>query len=101
MLVDLTPMDITGRQAEEALGEANIVVNRNAIPFDQKPPRTASGLRLGTPSITSRGMGAEESRQIGRLILRVLGNIGSDSVKRDVRDEAMALCARFPAPGLS
>ena len=101
VLVDLTPMDITGRQAEEALGEANIVVNRNAIPFDQKPPRTASGLRLGTPSITSRGMGAEESRQIGRLILRVLGNIGSDSIKRDVRDEAMALCARFPAPGLS
>ena len=101
VLVDLTPMDITGRQAEEALGDANIVVNRNAIPFDQKPPRTASGLRLGTPSITSRGMGAEESRQIGRLILRVLGNIGSDSVKRDVRDEAMALCARFPAPGLS
>lgn len=100
VLVDLTPMDITGRQAEEALGEANIVVNRNAIPFDQKPPRTASGLRLGTPSITSRGMGAEESRQIGRLILRVLGNIGSDSVKRDVRGDAMALCARFPAPGL-
>ena len=101
VLVDLTPMDITGRQAEEALGVANIVVNRNAIPFDQKPPRTASGLRLGTPSITSRGMGAEESRQIGRLILRVLGNIGSDSVKRDVRGEAMALCARFPAPGLN
>ena len=101
VLVDLTPMDITGRQAEEALGGANIVVNRNAIPFDQKPPRTASGLRLGTPSITSRGMGAEESRQIGQLILRVLGNIGSDTVKRDVRGEAMALCARFPAPGLN
>ncbi len=101
VLVDLTPMDITGRQAEEALGEANIVVNRNAIPFDRKPPRTASGLRLGTPSITSRGMGAGESRQIGRLILRVLGNISSDTVKRDVRDEAMALCARFPAPGLN
>ena len=101
VLVDLTPMDITGRQAEEALGEANIVVNRNAIPFDQKPPRTASGLRLGTPSITSRGMGAEESRQVGRLILRVLGNLGSDSVKREVGDEARALCARFPAPGLN
>ena len=101
VLVDLTPVDITGRQAEEALGEANIVVNRNAIPFDQRPPRTASGLRLGTPSVASRGMGAEEARQIGRLILRVLGNIGSDAVKRDVRDEAMALCARFPAPGLN
>ena len=100
VLVDLTPMEITGRQAEEALGEANIVVNRNAIPFDQKPPRTASGLRLGTPSITSRGFGVEETRQVGRLILRALGNIGSDAVKGEVRDEAMGLCARFPAPGL-
>lgn len=101
VLVDLTPMDITGRQAEEALGEANIVVNRNAIPFDQKPPRTASGLRLGTPSIASRGMGVEEARQVGRLILRVLADLGNDSVKREVRDEAMELCARFPAPGLN
>ena len=100
VLVDLTPIDITGRQAEEALGEANIVVNRNAIPFDQKPPRTASGLRLGTPSITSRGMGVPESRQVGSLILRVLGNIDSDMVKGEVRDEALELCERFPAPGL-
>ena len=101
VLVDLTPMDITGRQAEEALGEANIVVNRNAIPFDKKPPRTASGLRLGTPSIASRGMGVEEARQVGRLILRVLANLDSDATKREVRDEVMELCARFPAPGLN
>ena len=100
VLVDLTPADITGRQAEEALGEANIVVNRNAIPFDQKPPRTASGLRLGTPSITSRGMGVQEARQVGRLILRVLGNLSSETTKRQVREEAMSLCDRFPAPGL-
>ena len=101
VLVDLTPMDTTGRQAEEALGEANIVVNRNAIPFDKKPPRTASGLRLGTPSIASRGMGVEEARQVGRLILRVLANLDSDATKREVRDEVMELCARFPAPGLN
>ncbi len=100
VLVDLTPIDITGRQAEEALGKANIVVNRNAIPFDQKPPRTASGLRLGTPSITSRGMGVEEARHVGRLILKVLASPQSDAVKREARDEAMGLCARFPAPGL-
>ena len=100
VLVDLTPIDITGRQAEEALGGANIVVNRNAIPFDQKPPRTASGLRLGTPSITSRGMGVEEARHVGRLILKVLASPQSDAVKREARDEAMGLCARFPAPGL-
>ena len=100
VLVDLTPIDITGRQAEEALGDANIVVNRNAIPFDQKPPRTASGLRLGTPSITSRGMGVEEARHVGRLILKVLAAPQSDAVKREARDEAMGLCAKFPAPGL-
>ncbi len=100
VLVDLTPADITGRQAEEALGEANIVVNRNAIPYDQKPPRTASGLRLGTPAITSRGMGEAEARHIGRLILRVLASPNSDSVKRSARDEALALCARHPAPGI-
>ena len=100
VLVDLTPIDITGRQAEEVLGDANIVVNRNAIPFDQKPPRTASGLRLGTPSITSRGMGVEETRHVGRLILKVLAAPQSDAVKREARDEAIGLCARFPAPGL-
>ena len=101
VLVDLTPMNITGRQAEEALSEANIVVNRNAIPYDQKPPRTASGMRLGTPSITSRGFGVEETKLVGRLILKVLGNPQSDAVKREARDEAMGLCARFPAPGLN
>lgn len=100
VLVDLTPMDITGRQAEEALGEANIVVNRNAIPYDQKPPRTASGMRLGTPSITSRGMGEAEARQIGRLILEVLAEPYSDSVKRHVRSQAINLCAIHPAPGI-
>ena len=100
VLVDLTPMGISGRQAEEALGEANIVVNRNAIPFDTLPPRTASGMRLGTPSITSRGMGAAEAREIGRLILDVLANIGSAAAKSRARQDAMALCARFPAPGI-
>lgn len=100
VLVDLTPMGITGRQAEEALGEANIVVNRNAIPYDEKPPRTASGMRLGTPSITSRGMGSGEARKIGRLILDTLADIGSDAVKRRVRGEALDLCMRFPAPGI-
>ena len=100
VLVDLTPMGISGRQAEEALGEANIVVNRNAIPFDKLPPRTASGMRLGTPSITSRGMGASEAREIGRLILDVLTNIDSAAAKSRARQDAMALCARFPAPGI-
>ncbi|MDA0769509.1 MAG: serine hydroxymethyltransferase [Chloroflexi bacterium] len=100
VLVDLTPMDITGRQAEESLGEANIVVNRNAIPYDQKPPRTASGMRLGSPAITSRGMGVDETRLIARLILRVLGNLGDESIVRQVRDQIIELCGRFPVPGI-
>ena len=100
VLVDLTPIGVTGRQAEEALGAANIVVNRNAIPYDTKPPRTASGIRLGTPSISSRGMGAAEARRIGRMILRTLADIDSDAVKSAVRDEARDLCERHPAPGL-
>ncbi len=100
VLVDLTPMNITGRQAEEALGAVNIVVNRNAIPYDEKPPRTASGMRLGSPAITSRGMGVSETKRIGQLILRILGNMGDDGVMREVRGEVIATCANFPVPGI-
>ena len=65
VLVDVTPLGITGRQAEESLGRANIVVNRNAIPYDSKPPRVASGMRLGTPSVTSRGFGPDRDGRAG------------------------------------
>ena len=100
VLVDLTPMNITGRQAEEALGAVNIVVNRNAIPYDEKPPRTASGMRLGSPAITSRGMGVKETKRIGQLILKMLANMGDDGIMREVRDEVIATCANFPVPGI-
>ncbi len=100
VLVDLTSLDLTGRQSEEALGGVDIVVNRNAIPYDPNPPRVASGLRLGSPSVTSRGFGTEEIRQVGRLILRTLSNIGDSSVEGEVRDEVHSLTERFPAPGL-
>ncbi|MCH8186891.1 MAG: serine hydroxymethyltransferase [Chloroflexi bacterium] len=100
LVVDVTPLDLTGRQAEEALGEANIVANRNAIPYDPKPPRVASGMRLGTPAITSRGFGIAEAAQVAALILRILANPGDDAVKREVRDEVLALAERFPVPGI-
>ena len=100
LVVDVTPLDLTGRQAEEALGEANIVANRNAIPYDTKPPRVASGMRLGTPAITSRGFGIAEAAQVAALILRILANPGDDAVKREVRDEVLALAERFPVPGI-
>ncbi|HJO83180.1 MAG: serine hydroxymethyltransferase [SAR202 cluster bacterium] len=100
VLVDLTPADITGRRAEEALGRANIVVNRNAIPYDSRPPRVASGVRLGTPAITSRGLMEEDSRGVGRLILRVLNGMGDESVENQVRDEVVEMSRRFPVPGI-
>ena len=100
VLVDLAPMDITGRQAEQALGEVNIVVNRNAIPYDPKPPRVASGMRLGTPAITSRGFGAAETAQVASLINRTLSNIGDAAVAGEVRDAVRDLAERFPVPGI-
>ena len=100
VMVDLTPMDITGRQAEEALGRANIVVNRNAIPFDPRPPRVASGVRLGTPAITTRGLKEEDAREVGRLILRVLQNLGDESIEDQVRDRVTEMSERFPVPGI-
>ena len=100
VLVDVTPLGITGRQAEEALGRVNIVANRNTIPYDPKPPRVASGLRLGTPAVTSRGFGTAEASRLGQLIARTLSNTGDDMVERGVRDEVLALAKRFPVPGI-
>ena len=100
-LVDLTPMQLTGKDAEEALSWVNIHVNRNAIPYDPNPPRVASGLRIGTPALSSRGMGPQEMVRIGKAILRALGNIGDPGVTREVRDEVADLTARFPVPGIT
>ena len=100
MLVDLTPLGVTGRQAERALESVDIVANKNAIPYDPQPPRTASGLRLGTPAITSRGMGEEDTRQVARLIVRTLNSINDDAAKSAIRDEVHHLSNRFPVPGL-
>ena len=100
VLVDLRPLHVTGRQAEEALGRANIVVNRNTIPYDPQPPRTASGVRLGTPAITSRGFKEADTRRVGELILRVLNDVGSESVQNRVRDEVLHVTRGFPVPGI-
>ena len=100
MLVDLTPLDITGRQAERALESVNIVANKNAIPYDPQPPRTASGLRLGAPAITSRGMDEDDARQVARLIIRTLSAGGDDAAKSVIADEVRHLAGKFPVPGL-
>ena len=100
VLVDLRPLGVTGRQAEESLGRANIVVNRNAIPYDPQPPRTASGVRLGSAAITSRGFGEDDARRVGELILRALGDVDDAATQARVREDVLAMVADFPVPGI-
>jgi glycine hydroxymethyltransferase len=87
---------ITGKAAEAALGKAGITVNKNAIPFDQNPPMVASGIRVGTPAITTRGMREPEMDLIGDLIARVLAAPDEDRVLGMVKTEVERLCAKFP-----
>lgn len=100
VLVDLTRAGITGNAAEKALDAAGITVNKNAIPFDPRPPQIASGIRLGTPAATSRGFGVREMQEVARLISRVLSNLGNEKVCEEVRQHVRDMCDRFPVPGL-
>ena len=96
MLVDVFVRGITGTQAEKALESSGITVNKNAIPFDTQPPMKASGIRIGTPAMTTRGMKEPEMEQIGTLIAEVLADAENDSVRERVRERVRALCERFP-----
>jgi glycine hydroxymethyltransferase len=96
MLVNLTPQGLTGKDAAEALDKAGITLNKNEIPFDTKSPRIASGIRIGTPAVTTRGMKQEEMRLIADLITKVLKNIGDEDVYQQVRAAAQELCSQFP-----
>jgi len=100
MLVDVSTFGLTGKEAEEALDAVNITANKNAIPNDPKPPRITSGLRVGTPAVTSRGFGAEEMAEIARLMHRVVTNIEDERVKAEVTDAVGELTSRFPVPGI-
>jgi glycine hydroxymethyltransferase len=96
MLVDVASKGLTGKIAEAALGRAGITVNKNAIPFDRHPPMTASGIRVGTPAITTRGMRESEMDHVASLIARVLATPDDETVGATVRAEVEALCRRFP-----
>jgi glycine hydroxymethyltransferase len=96
MLVDVWSKGLTGKDATIALGKAGITVNQNTIPFDQNPPLKASGIRIGTPAVTTRGMGEAEMDRIGELITRVLASPDDDRVHSMVRAEVEALCRTFP-----
>jgi glycine hydroxymethyltransferase len=98
VLVDLTDTGITGKDAEQALDSVGITANKNAIPFDSRPPRIASGLRLGTPAITTRGLGVDQTKEVANFIVRTLSSIGDEKVYRDVRAQVSEMAAAFPVP---
>ncbi len=96
MLVDLTKTGITGRDAENALHAAGITVNKNMVPFDERSPFVTSGIRLGTPALTTRGFKEPEMKKVASLIDRVLKNLGNETVYAQVKGEVQEMCDAFP-----
>jgi glycine hydroxymethyltransferase len=96
VLVDLRPLGMTGKVAANLLEEAGIVVNKNTVPYDPKPPATCSGIRLGTPALSTRGMGGAEMAQIATWIGAVLRNPDDPAARVCIADEVRDLCSRFP-----
>jgi glycine hydroxymethyltransferase len=100
MLVDVTPLGVTGKEAEQLLDRIGITVNKNGIPFDTLPPNTASGIRLGTPATTSRGFGEDEMREVGRIIIEAIASRDDEDRQRRLAADVAAIVERFPVPGL-
>ena len=100
MVVDLTPQGIVGKDAEAALDKAGISTSRSTIPFDPNPPYNPSGIRLGTPAMTTRGMKEEESRQVARWIASAIAAKDDEAKLVSIREEVKALCAKFPIPSV-
>jgi glycine hydroxymethyltransferase len=100
MLVDVTPLGVTGKEAEAILDEVGMTVNKNAIPFDPLPPNTASGIRVGTPATTTRGFGENEMREVADLIVKAIERREDESAKAEISNSVREICSRFPVPGL-
>jgi len=96
MLVDLTDLGITGQEAQEILDRTGITINKNRIPFDTKGAQVTSGIRIGTPALTTRGMKEPEMKRIGGILSTVLRNIGNEKMLAEAREEVRALCDQFP-----
>ena len=101
ILIDLTNKNVIGKKAAKALDSAGIVTNYNTVPFDPRKPFSPSGIRLGTPSVTSRGMGENEMRQIARWIDQVVSRYEDQATIDRVANEVREMCSGFPAPGLT
>jgi len=98
MLVDVTPLEISGKVAESVLECCGITVNMNMIPFDQRKPLDPSGIRIGTPALTTRGMGREEMLRIGHWMLQALRAPDDQTLHQRIRAEVREFCTQFPVP---
>jgi glycine hydroxymethyltransferase len=98
VLVDLRPVGVTGKAAEEALDNAGLHSNKNMIPYDPEKPAITSGIRLGTPAVTTRGMGPGEMRQVAAWIGEIVRDVENEDLQLRIRDEVRRLCAGFPVP---
>ena len=96
MLVSFVEQGLTGKEVEEALEQAGITVNKNTVPYDPQTPFITSGIRIGTPALTTRGMGVEEMHIVAGFITKVIKNLGNTDVIRQVRDDVAQLCEKFP-----
>jgi glycine hydroxymethyltransferase len=100
ILIDLTGKDVPGKVAAQALDRAGMVANYNSVPFDTRKPFDPSGVRLGTPAITSRGMGADEMKRLGNWMADVVNDVENEALMSRVAGEIKELCDQFPAPGV-
>ncbi|MDP2918615.1 MAG: serine hydroxymethyltransferase [Dehalococcoidia bacterium] len=100
VLVDLTPIGVTGKDAQEALERVGIVVNRNSIPFDTRSTWVTSGIRLGTPAVTTRGFRQEEMKTIAGLVVNIITHLDDKGIEAQAREEVSHLCGRFPVPSI-
>jgi glycine hydroxymethyltransferase len=101
MLVDVMSRGVTGKDAEHLLDELGITVNKNQIPFDEQPPNTSSGIRVGTPAVTARGMGVPEMEEVGTLIADAIDQREDSAAHAALASRVADICARFPVPGLA
>jgi glycine hydroxymethyltransferase len=101
MLLDLRNSELTGKLAQETLEAAHITVNRNTVPFETRSPFVTSGVRIGTPAVTTRGMREPEMRIIADLIGRALQRVGDDKALASIADDVIALCRKFPIESMA
>ena len=100
LVVDLRPLDLTGRAVQTTLDKVGITVSASTVPFDPKPPRITSGIRLGTPALTTRGFGPVEIKKAASFIARVIHNLKDEAMQAQVQREVQEVCAAFPVPGI-